>query len=157
MQVEYLTNSKIIWREQKHLPVSDVVVLSTARPVSSTRSQLLESGKLLAEAEHSFETVTAGFGDATGTIAGLSARLDQKSKGLLKAERELRTSRAEASRLKKVGRTQQARCWGACPFRRTPPLVVIVAYASAVLEISQAFLNPDQSFCVATQSLGEAF
>lgn len=69
---------------------------------SPVRSQLLESGRLLAEAQQSFENVTAGFGDAGGTIAGLSARLDQKEKGLKEAERGLRVSRAEVTRLKKV-------------------------------------------------------
>ncbi len=76
-----------------------------ARPHTTdcpARSQLLESGRLLAEAQQSFETVTAGFGDAGGTIAGLSARLDQKKKDLEEAERGLRVSRADVTRLKKV-------------------------------------------------------
>lgn len=84
------------------MPVSDAPAPPTALSVPLTRSQLLESGRLLEEAEHSFGTVTAGFEDARGTIAGLSARLDQKTKSLLEAERGLRVSKAEAIRLKKV-------------------------------------------------------
>ena len=76
------------------------------------RSQLLESGRLLAEAQQSFETVTAGFGDAGGTIAGLRARLDQKQKDLVEAEKELRGSRAEVTKLKKVTiLTERDRLW----------------------------------------------
>lgn len=71
--------------------------------MDAVRSQLRESGRLLAEAEHSFQSVATGFGDAGGTIAALSTRLDQKQKELLKAERELTASRAQVVRLQKVG------------------------------------------------------
>lgn len=71
--------------------------------VAAVRSQLREMGRLLAEAEHSFQSVASGFGDAGGTIATLSTRLDQTQKELLKAERELVASRAQVVRLQKVG------------------------------------------------------
>eukprot|EP00903_Cladosiphon_okamuranus_P011439 g10777.t1 len=87
--------------EAKRLRWSEEQVELMKEANANLRSQLLESGRLLAEAEHSFETVTAGFGDARGTIAGLSARLDQKTKSLLEAERGLRVSKAEVNRLKK--------------------------------------------------------
>lgn len=66
------------------------------------RNQLLESGRLLAEAEHSFGTVTASFEDAGTTITGLSVGLDKKKKELQEVERALRASKSEASRLKKA-------------------------------------------------------
>ena len=128
---------------------------------TSPRSQLLESGKLLAEAEHSFQTVTAGFGDATGTIAGLSARLEQKTKDLLEAERGLQMSKADASRLKKVTCTHAPSVLlEGLPMslRRTPLVVVVVgACALSVLENSQVCLYPLKSFRVVVELLGEAF
>ncbi|CAM9157367.1 unnamed protein product [Ectocarpus sp. 12 AP-2014] len=69
---------------------------------ATIRNQLLESGRLLAEAEHSFGTVTAGFEDAGTTITGLSVGLDKKKKELQEVEKALRASKAEASRLKKA-------------------------------------------------------
>lgn len=66
------------------------------------RLQLAETGRLLAEAEHSFDSVKRGFGDAAGTISGLSERLAAKEKELAEAEKGLRVTKAEAGRLKKV-------------------------------------------------------
>ncbi|CAB1111235.1 unnamed protein product [Ectocarpus sp. CCAP 1310/34] len=76
-------------------------MLELSRSLAS-RNQLLESGRLLAEAEHSFRTVTAGFEDAATTITRLSVGLDKKKKELQEVERALRASKAEASRLKKA-------------------------------------------------------
>ncbi|CAN0529741.1 unnamed protein product, partial [Ectocarpus sp. 12 AP-2014] len=76
---------------------------------ATIRNQLLESGRLLAEAEHSFGTVTAGFEDAGTTITGLSVGLDKKKEELQEVERALRASKAEASRLKKCVTSLQLR------------------------------------------------
>ncbi|CAM9152937.1 unnamed protein product, partial [Ectocarpus sp. 8 AP-2014] len=69
---------------------------------ATIRNHLLESGRLLAEAEHSFGTVTAGFEDAGTTITGLSVGLEKKKKELQEVEMALRASKSEASRLKKA-------------------------------------------------------
>lgn len=61
-----------------------------------------DAGRLLAGAERSFDSVRQGLGNATGTVFELSACLDAKEKGLLRAEKQLRQSRAEADKLKKV-------------------------------------------------------
>ena len=63
----------------------------------------------MAEAEHSFDTVKRGFGDAAGTISGLSDRLSAKEKELVEADNGLRATKAEAGRLKKVGYRIQCR------------------------------------------------
>eukprot|EP00904_Undaria_pinnatifida_P010774 jgi/Undpi1/6827/HiC_scaffold_21.g09303.m1 len=68
---------------------------------ASLRSQLGETGRLLTEAEHSFDTVKRGCGDAAGTINDLSERLATKEKELVEAEKALKASRVEADRLKK--------------------------------------------------------
>ncbi|CAM9572880.1 unnamed protein product, partial [Scytosiphon promiscuus] len=68
---------------------------------ANLRSELVESGRLLTEAEHSFATVTAGFGDAGATIADLSASLSRKNKEFVDTESALEASRSEASKLKK--------------------------------------------------------
>lgn len=67
-----------------------------------SRSELVETARLLAEAEHAFERVTSGFGDAAGTIGGLSSRLDQMEASLKKADQALRVLRAEAGKKKRV-------------------------------------------------------
>lgn len=56
----------------------------------------------MTEAEHSFDTVKRGCGDAAGTINDLSERLATKEKELAEAEKGLKASRVEADRLKKV-------------------------------------------------------
>lgn len=56
----------------------------------------------MAEAEHSFDSVKRGFGDAAGTINDLSERLATKEKELAEANKELRVTKAETGRLKKV-------------------------------------------------------
>ncbi|CBJ26670.1 expressed unknown protein [Ectocarpus siliculosus] len=76
---------------------------------ATIRNQLLESGRLLAEAEHSFGIVTAGFEDAGTTITGLSVGLEKKKKELQEVEMALRASKSEASRLKKLRLSEQHR------------------------------------------------
>lgn len=69
---------------------------------NKSRSDLLESGKLMAQAERDFDKVRGELSEAVATIAEMKSRFLEQDARRAKAERACKRSKAEAEELRKV-------------------------------------------------------
>ena len=72
----------------------------------------MDTARLLAGAEHSFDSVRQGSKNTRGSLSELSARLEEKENALRETEKSLRRSRAEVTKLKKVTKMDYGRWAG---------------------------------------------